>query len=632
MKSLRSVLVAVLCLIQLQVWSQNQDSIKIIELQKECGSLFYSEPLSAKAKAQEALSLSQKIQNHYLEALSFNYLGIVHDVTSNFDSAKFCYNSAIKICETNGFEVLKARAFNNLGLIYWNLGELDRAIEYYTNSLNIFEKNDEQKGRANALSNIGALYADKEEYIRSAPFHLQALSIRQGLNDDYGVSVSYANLGVVYMAIEKYDSAQMYIQKSIVLKDSVKDRYGMAINYNNLGSILKKIDKQDSAVWAMTAAKNIMTDLGQNYYRAAYCATLGGLYTEMGDYDQAYAMLDTAEQLALELDSKRELLNIYGRYSTLDTLVGNYKLAARHLAKRIHYQSEQYNVEKDKVIRETQAKYQSEKRDRELAENQVVLAQEQIKVRQRTAWAIALVAVLVLLIVIGFNIYRRQRLKQQKIMEESDLREKLSRAEIKASIEEERVRISRDLHDHIGAQLTIISSGIDQLAFNDEDAERKNALYEISDNSRETTIKLRETIWAMNQEVIDLDTLAAKTREFVSHLKIESCVFEVKLKANETFKLSPVLAIHLYRIIQEAVNNAVKYSRCKKLVVSFEKDNGSLSVEVIDDGRGFVLNDATEKGYGLVNMKERVKKFGGTLDLTTGPGKGTQVSVKVPLN
>jgi signal transduction histidine kinase len=618
-------------LISLQAIGQ-QDSAKVAQLQKQAFEVIYSEPGQAKKMVLQGLSISQKIKHHLLEASCFNQLGIVYDVTSKYDSALYCYRKAIEISEEHGHIVMKGQALNNIGLIYWNMGELDRAIDHYTQSLVIFEDNENQKGVANTLSNIGALYTDKREYQAAIPYHMRAVKAREALNDKYGLSVSYANLGKLYLDFEKNDSARYFMEQSIKLKDSLNDRRGLAINYSNLGVVYKRAGQLDSAIWAITLAKNIRLKLGDKASLAAEYSLLGGLYMELRQYTKAYTALDSAEYMALEMGNKIELINIYARLAAVDTLTGDYQAAVRHMAKRIEAQYDFYDIEQERVIKEVQTRYDTERKERELAESKVVIAEEQLKVRQRTTWAIVAAAAFILLIVIGINIYRQQKLKEQKLTEESRLRDELARAELQARIQDERVRISRDLHDHIGSQLTIISSVVDNLAFAEGDDERKEALYAISDTGRETMLQLRETIWAMNQKVIDLETLKAKTQEFISRLSLDDRQVTVLMKADDDLTLSPVMAINLYRIVQEAVNNAVKYAGFNQMEISFTKSNGSLTIEIKDDGRGFELNETTEKGYGLINIKERARQFGGDLHLTTQPGEGTHVVVVVPLN
>lgn len=613
-------------------FSQNRDSLKVRELLDEAFSTLYSNPDQANLYAKEALQLSKKMDNCLLIAESMNIVGIVYDVTAKYDSALSKYDEIIELSDVCGLEVMKAQIYNNIGLIYWNTGELDKAIDYYTRSLQIFEKHKKQRGISSSLSNIGLLYTEKKEYEQAEQYQLRALEIRQETKDWYGVSVSYVNLANICMGRDQLDSAKDYLHASVRIKDSLNDLRGLAINYNNLGIISHNQDKNDSAVYYLRKGIAIRKQLGEKNLEASDHFSLGFFYLDREMFEAAYAQLDTAMMLATESRSKSLVGKIYKRYARIDTLVGNYESAAHNLTKYYEIEQELSGIEKEKAFDEIQTRYETEKKERALAESAVILAQEELKVRQRTIWLVVLLGALGLLGVSGIYIYRQQKLKQQQMVEEARLHDELAKAELKAKIQEERVRISRDLHDHIGSQLTIISSAVDNIAFSESDEGKKEALYEIADNGRNTMIQLRETIWAMNQTVIDLDTLVAKTREFVSRLKLKNQKVEVVLQSDEDADLSPAVAINLYRVVQESVNNAVKYAEFSLLQIDFEKQNGSLSIKVEDDGRGFLVNDLSEKGYGLINMRQRVTGFDGTLELDSIPGKGTRVKVKVPFN
>ncbi len=623
--------VAFLLLLSLNGFGQKTDSLKVRELIGQSFAVLYADPAQANAIAKEALQKAIDIDECLLIAESMNLLGIVYDVTAKYDSALAKYEEIVVLSDKCDLEVMKAQIYNNIGLIYWNTGELDKAIGYYTKALSIFEKHEKLKGISSTLSNIGLLYTEKDELVKAQEYHERALVLREQTKDWYGVSVSYVNLANIYMAHKSFDSARTYLYAASRIKDTLNDLRGLTIIYNNLGIICQNNNKNDSAEYYLRKSISIRRGLGEKRLEAADHFTLGYFFMDAKAYDKAYAQLDTAMTLAQETGAKSLIGRIYERYGRLDTLTGNYKSATNNMIKYYEIERELSGIEKEKAFDEIQTRYQTEKKERQLAESKVELATQELKVRQRTVWAAILLAVLALLIVSGIYVYRQQRLKQKQLAEESRLKEQLARAELNSRIQEERVRISRDLHDHIGSQLTVISSAVDNIAFTEKDEQKKQALYSIADSGRETMVQLRDTIWAMNQKVIDLDTLVAKTREFTSRLNLNGNV-EVRRNANDDADMSPALAINIYRIVQEATNNAVKYAGFTKLEIAFEKQNNKLSVKVEDDGRGFVLNDLSEKGYGLINMKERVREFNGNLELNSTPGKGTTVKVEVPLN
>ena len=620
-----------LLLLCFAVNAQKSDSLQIHNLINEAFGLLYSEPEEARRIANQALKGSQELSNCLLQAKSKNIIGIIYDVTNEYDSALSTYGEVIELSDACGLEVMKGQVLNNIGLIYWNTGEYDRAINYYTQSLKIFEKHDKQKGVANTLSNIGLLYREKEERDNSDIYHRRALKIRKEIKDWYGVSVSYSNIANNYLYHREFDSARVYLTVAAQIKDTLEDLHGLAIVYNNLGIISHEEGKNDSAVYFMNQAIKIRRSLGQKSLEASDHFSLAYFFLDEEDYAKAYHYLDTAHTLAAEGEAKSLLAKIYKRYARLDTLVGDYARAVNDMEKYFELSNEISSVEKEKAFAEIQAEYQAEKKERQLAEKTAALAQQELKVKQRTTWAVVLLVILAFLVISAIYVYRQQKIKQNQLAEEARLKEELARAEVNSKIQEERVRISRDLHDHIGSQLTIISSAIDNIAFSQKDENLKKNLLEISDNGRNTMSQLRETIWAMNKKVIDLDTLVAKTREFVSRLKLDDQKVNVQAESDEELDLSPALAINLFRIVQEATNNAVKYADFAKLEIRFVKLNGSLTVKVEDDGKGFSPAGEIERGFGLVSMQERAKHFGGNLQIISNEGTGTQVQVSISL-
>ncbi|MBO6522855.1 MAG: hypothetical protein JJ971_03445 [Balneolaceae bacterium] len=214
------------------------------------------------------------------------------------------------------------------------------------------------------------------------------------------------------------------------------------------------------------------------------------------------------------------------------------------------------------------------------------------------------------------------------------LKEELRQLEIKNKLRNERERISRDLHDHVGAQLANIITGlalIDKYVEVDE-REKSIKLMKSLKGDAEVTIKqLRETIWALNQNEINL-------KGFITHLnnyfKNQSALNEqlslaINLQGNETEILSATQALNLFRIIQEASQNTLKYAKAERLEILFQRQNGSLEVSIKDDGNFIQGETNFNGGYGMKNMEKRAKEINGELKVTTE--KGTEIKVLIPI-
>lgn len=127
--------------------------------------------------------------------------------------------------------------------------------------------------------------------------------------------------------------------------------------------------------------------------------------------------------------------------------------------------------------------------------------------------------VAILLSVLGYLLYNQQKLKNRQLQKESELKEALARIETQNKLQDQRLKISRDLHDNIGAQLTFIISSIENLQYGFEIKNEKltKKLQDISAFTKETIYELRDTIWAMNKSEISLEDLQTRISNFVEN-------------------------------------------------------------------------------------------------------------------
>ena len=214
------------------------------------------------------------------------------------------------------------------------------------------------------------------------------------------------------------------------------------------------------------------------------------------------------------------------------------------------------------------------------------------------------------------------------------LREQIRKMEIENKLRNERERISRDLHDHVGSQLANIMSG---LALADkynqiDNKEKSSSLMSSLKGDAEVTIKqLRETIWALNQNEIDLETFKEHLQNYFKNQTafVETISFNYKISGNEKTRLSSTQALNLFRIIQEACQNTLKYAEAKNIDINIAQKNGSVSVLIKDDGTFKGNQSSFNGGYGFGNMKKRTQELNGEISVKTE--EGTEIKLSIPL-
>lgn len=216
------------------------------------------------------------------------------------------------------------------------------------------------------------------------------------------------------------------------------------------------------------------------------------------------------------------------------------------------------------------------------------------------------------------------------------LRRQVRQLEVHTRLQQERERISRDLHDHVGAQLSNILSAVEliRLSAGRRQTDRIQQYLEALDgDARLTMSQLRETIWALHQDAVTCEDFMAQLRQYVGRQgAYRACPTLHTAVEGPAVILTPMQALNLFRIAQEAVTNTLKYAGAANLYCTLRAEPpASLTLLIRDDGTFRPPDEADPQGgYGLRGMRHRVAELGGTFALETD--HGTAVRVTIPLH
>lgn len=212
------------------------------------------------------------------------------------------------------------------------------------------------------------------------------------------------------------------------------------------------------------------------------------------------------------------------------------------------------------------------------------------------------------------------------------LKRRIQALKINQALETERSRISRDLHDDLGASLTELSI-LSALALeNPEDSSLRDPLCLISGKTKNVVSALDEIVWAATPSEDSLrslvEYLAAFIREFVENAGM---TLRTDIIRNiPEYTLGPNRRHNTFLATREAINNAVKYSKTSEIRVRIEIKDRHLVIHVKDDGPGFNPGEVVA-GHGLENLRKRMSDCGGSCQIDSTPGSGTTVTLKLPL-
>lgn len=242
----------------------------------------------------------------------------------------------------------------------------------------------------------------------------------------------------------------------------------------------------------------------------------------------------------------------------------------------------------------------------------------------------------VFVLTVGF-VYWHRYLETERRLLELKLAMEQQEKQLAVHAAEQRVkdRIARDLHDDLAASISSIRilSDVAQRHIAPEMPEAASLLEKISRSAKSTVESLSDLIWAVKPNPDFLNDIADRMREYAGRiLDAQNIDYQIDIPRN-----LPVLDLNLevrrnaYLIFKEAVNNAVKYSKCRNLVISLQIQHGELRLMVRDDGIGFDP-DAATSGHGLANMARRAGDIGATLSITSKSGWGTQIDLALAVD
>ncbi|MBK5213513.1 MAG: two-component sensor histidine kinase [Flavobacteriaceae bacterium] len=498
--------------------------------------------------------------------------------------------------------------------IYEKLNQLDRVADYYAEmgySMKYRDLNQAlyymQKGKAVAeannfeielkdiYNNYGVLKEINKELDSALFYFNKGLEIKLKINDTIGIPYSWSNMAGVYGLQENYSKSREYFNKSLLQRLVWADSLGIAENYTQLGEVFMAEKKWKDAIPFMH--KSLPISLKKQYQNLTQYnfKMLSDIYKKLKNTDSA--------------------LYYFEQYSEVKDSVHSLKVQQSIAA---------LNIE-----------FETEKKQNQILEQRAQLAEKDLEVRRKNNIIFGSLGLAILLGLIGYLFYNQQKLKNRQLQKEGELKTALAQIETQNKLQEQRLRISRDLHDNIGAQLTFIISSIDNLKFGFKDIGEKlgNKLTNISAFTSQTIYELRDTIWAMNKEIITFEDLQARIANFIEHAKNASektgFSFNIDEDVDKTHVFTSVEGMNIYRIIQEAVNNALKYASADETEVNISKVEDQFRIEITDNGIGFD-QEVVEPGNGLNNMKKRAREIGGNIEYISKINKGTRVILNFP--
>ncbi|MGE5592529.1 MAG: sensor histidine kinase, partial [Betaproteobacteria bacterium] len=204
--------------------------------------------------------------------------------------------------------------------------------------------------------------------------------------------------------------------------------------------------------------------------------------------------------------------------------------------------------------------------------------------------------------------------------------------------EEERRRVARDIHDGPAQMManSILQLEIVERLISEDPSRALEEIRDLRKTIAECLREIRRIIFDLRPMMLDDLGLAPALRRYISDFSQRHGLHVEMNVLGKEARIDPIIELVLFRIVQEALHNARKHALASKVVVTLGYGVSAVGVSIEDDGKGFDLaavsrGVAKSEKFGIAGMKERAKLLGGSLDIDTAPGRGTRVTVRIPI-
>ena len=558
---------------------------------------------------------------------------IIQNASISSDSLIKLFQKNIVDSETINYTVGKADALAKLSVVYYYQGNYKENVNAQLEAIILYETLNLSSKVAINYGELG--YQMKRRDLKKGEYYMQkGKAIAEKDKDDDVLKNLYNNYGVLKEMNNELDSALYFYNKSLLIKEKQGDTLGIPYSVSNIGGVyfLKKEYRKALIQFESSIDKRVL--LNDSIGISENLTQIGEVYFEEGKYYKAINSLKKSNKIASKKEYRYLVQYNFKKTSEVFKKLNNADSALYYYEKYAIVKDSISNLGVEEKIASLTIEFETEKKEKEILQQRAQLAEKELEVKQKNYAIFGSLGLALVLGLLGYLLYNQQKLKNDQLQKEGELKTALAKIETQNKLQEQRLRISRDLHDNIGSQLTFIISSIDNLKYGFKDMGEKlsGKLVGISSFTTQTIYELRDTIWAMNKNNITFEDLQSRIINFIDNAKLTSAEtkfsFSINKNVHQGHTFTSVQGMNIYRIIQEAVNNSIKYAKATEVEVVISENNG-FYFKIKDDGIGFV-EDQVELGNGINNMKKRARDLKGTFTISSSDKKGTSITVIIP--
>ena len=321
--------------------------------------------------ANQALELTRKYKSKEDIAASLDRIGKIQFYLNDYDQSISYFFESLKIREESGNKKAVSESYNNIGVIYLYIANYNKALEYLQKAWNLSDSVEDKTFLKKLSVNLGIVYTQLADYGKSLGYYKKALNISKETSDNKVQSVCLNNIGIIYWYLEDYNKSLEYYLEALKINEKIRDKWSICNCSRNIGEV----------------------------------------YMKLQDYNNSSLYLNKGFKIAEEINSKHLIKDFYITFSELCYAKGDYKKAYEYNKLFSEVKDSIFTEEIGKNIAETEVKFETEKKDKE------ILQQKKI----RKIYFIAFVFIVSAIIVIFIQYRKKNRAYKFLVKKNIDL-------------------------------------------------------------------------------------------------------------------------------------------------------------------------------------------------------------------
>lgn len=594
--------------------------------------------------AKAALLLAKQLKNiNKLSQAQYN-LGLVCTNLTKYDSAIFYLTAAKQSALQLNDSFLLASCYNAFSILYNYQSDYSTSLDYGIKAASVLEHSTNPI-LINLLPKIyhsiaGAFYAENQ-FEKSMEYNKKILKFHNYPDEIRYRIITNLDIADAYIKLKQFDFAKPYLDSALILDKTFDNIVLKTLVANTEGNYYDNVGDYTKSLTAYLHSYSYSKDSCKNDYLVAEAAdNVGNIYFKLNNFSETLKYAMEANSIALQKNHFRVAASTYNLMKNVAVQNGDYKTALKYAILNKDYTDSAINEATQKTTLSLESKYQSQKKEKEIADLKVINTQKELAAVKRNRFLIVgSVSAASIMLLLGF-MYRNsnnkkiiaqkeQRLQSEQIKFLEGQQQLISLQSMVNGQEAERTRIAKDLHDGLGGLFSTVKMYFSTLEHEQEQLKEDilfKKSYELIDTASE---EIRRIAHNMMPEVLMKLGLVPALQDVCSNISAGK-LLQVKLQQYGMEKrLNISTEIMLYRIVQELLNNIIKHAKATEAIVQFNRNADKLTVTVEDNGMGFNLMDVDAKNHaGLDTIRSRVSYLNGNISIESQQQIGTTIMME----